>query len=132
MVWVPVGRSLVMDSNTRTIVVCVPLMEPSIDIVANIPRGADGFEVDDVLVILGGVRVALPGEGVLNPRAAGKLKADDISIFIFVVKVLAPDEEVVWKVRVSPIPGGQGGKDGTANGIGGGHDCHCQTIQERL
>ena len=69
----PVGRSLVMDRNTRTIVVCVPLMVPSTEIVVDIPGEAEEFGVDDVLVILEGVRVALPeGVVVVNPRTASE------------------------------------------------------------
>lgn len=80
----PVGRFLVMDRNTRTTVVCVPLMVPSTEIVVNVSGEADEFGVDDVLVILEGVGVALPEERVVvvNPRTACELGGEEVSVAI--------------------------------------------------
>ena len=96
-VWVPVGRSLVIDRNTKSVMVCVPFMIASPERIVDDPKKIDELELADMSVPMVEVNAVLPDEDTVvdSPKAAAELEPEERFGPRFVVMVVLPDGDGV-------------------------------------
>ena len=100
MAWVPVGSSLVIDRNTRSVIVCVPLMIASPATMVIVPRKAEELEeseaesVDNTAGV--GMMLGLKMEEVIeNVGTVDVLRVKEAFVIESIIELIFPDNGAV-------------------------------------